>query len=131
MLAREPIRFLLVGATNTALGYILYSLFYVAFGHYIGYLGALYASYIIAIFVAFYLYRRFVFRSTGSKPAEFFKFASVYLVSLAINTVALPLLVEVVGIPPIPAQALSVIVTTLCSYLGHKFFSFRPVRGKQ
>ena len=33
--------------------------------------------------------------------------------------------VELLGLPPWLAQAIIVVVTTLVSYFGHKYFSFR------
>jgi putative flippase GtrA len=125
LLATEAVRFLLVGATNTVVGYLLYSLLWVTVGHVIGYLGSLYGSYAVAIVLAFFLYRKFVFRVKGHAWLDFVRFQGVYIVSLVINTLALPLLVEVVKLSPLVAQAVIVIVTTLTSYVGHKFFSFR------
>ena len=127
LLAEERVRFLIVGGVNTLLGYGLFVAFEVTLGRYIGYLGSLYASYAIAIVVAFVLHRRFTFRvsGTGSVMVDFLRFVSVHVVALLINTAALPLLVEVFGLPPIVAQAIVVVVTTLVSYFGHKFFSFR------
>ena len=49
---------------------------------------------------------------------------SVYLTALAINVVALPVLVEL-GMDRIPAQAIIMAATTLLSYFGHRHFSFR------
>ena len=62
---------------------------------------------------------------TGSIVVDFLRFASVYVVSLGINTIGLPLLVELGRLPPIGAQAVMVIVATLISYIGHKYLSFR------
>ena len=127
LLKDERIRFLLVGTINTVLGYALYIAFEMTLGVWIGYLGSLYASYAIAVFVAFRLHRRFTFGITGSGRAlvDFFRFASVYVVSLIVNTAALPILVVLAGVPPIPAQGIVVVFTTLLSYFGHKWFSFR------
>lgn len=120
-------RFLLIGAANTALGYGLFVAFELTVGHRIGYLGSLYVSYAIAIVVAFVLHRRFTFRVAGSGNVlvDFLRFVSVHLVALLVNTAALPLLVEFAGLSPMLAQAIVVLATTVISYLGHKFFSFR------
>jgi len=123
----ERVRFLVVGGTNTVVGYGLFLLFDFVFGDVIGYIGSLYLSYVLAVVIAFVLHRRFTFRIVGSHNliVDFARFASVYIVSLAINTVALPLLVEFAGLTPAVAQAIVVVVTTLISYVGHKWFSFR------
>ena len=108
-------------------GYGLFILFNSVFGDVIGYIGSLYLSYLLAVLIAFVLHRRFTFRIVGSHNlfVDFARFASVYIVSLAINTVALPLMVELAGLSPAVAQAIVVVVTTLISYVGHKWFSFR------
>lgn len=129
----ERIRFLAVGATNTLVGYGLFVLFaQVLFAHiYLGYLLALIVSYCISITLAFYLYRRLVFVVTGHVIRDFIRFVSVYLVSIGVNAALLPLLVEVVGIHPLIAQALILVITTLVSFFGHKLFSFRrPAPGE-
>jgi putative flippase GtrA len=127
LLADERVRFVLVGGVNTLLGYGLFAAFWLSAGDGIGYLGSLYASYAVAIVAAFALHRRFTFRvhGTGSVIVDFLRFASVHVVSLVINTAALPLLVEAGGLYPLLAQAIVVVVTTLVSYFGHKLFSFR------
>jgi len=127
LLADERVRFLIVGGINTVVGYALFVAFELTLGDYIGYLGSLYASYVLATGLAFVLHRRFTFRvnGTGNVLLDFLRFASVYVVSLAINTVALPILIELAGMNSLAAQAIIVVVTTLVSYFGHKLFSFR------
>ena len=126
LLADERVRFVIVGGINTVLGYGLFALFWLTLGDRIGYLGSLYASYAVAIVAAFLLHRRFTFRvnGTGSILVDFLRFGGVHVVSLVINTVALPVLVEAAGLYPLAAQAVVVVVTTLVSYFGHKLFSF-------
>lgn len=127
LLGDERIRFLFIGAFNTAFGYTLFVAAELLFGHHIGYLASLFISYPIAVVVAFGLHRHFTFRVSGSGNVllDFGRFVGVYAVALAANALALPALVEVAGLPPIVAQALVVVMTTLISYVGHKWFSFR------
>lgn len=127
----ERVRFLIVGGFNTFFGYALFIGFELTLGHliggWIGDLVSLYAAYAVATVVAFVLHRHFTYRvtGTGNVVVDYLRFVSVYLVAIAINTVALPLLTEFAGIPAILAQGLIVVVTTLVSYFGHKWFSFR------
>jgi putative flippase GtrA len=124
----ERFRFLLVGGVNTAFGYAVFAALFLLAGRAIGYLGSLYLSYVAAIGLAFVLHRRFTFRAnnTGGRVlVDFLRFSSVYVVALAINSVGLPLLVEVGHLPALAAQAIMVGVTTVISYVGHKYFSFR------
>lgn len=127
LLAEEKVRFVLVGGTNTVVGYGLFVVFELTIGRSLGYLVSLYLSYLIAVALAFVLHRRFTFRvsGTGNALLDFVRFAGVYVVTLLINTAALPLLVELVGLVPVVAQAIVVVVTTVVSYFGHRFFSFR------
>lgn len=125
LLGDERVRFVLVGGFNTVLGYGLFVLFQLTIGHTIGYLGSLYASYVLAVISAFVLHRKFTFRVQGNLVIDFLRFSSVYVVALLINTLALPLLVELGHLAPIVAQACIVVLTTLISYVGHKWFSFR------
>jgi len=127
-LARDQrTRFLAVGATNTLVGYLVFSAFtvWVFADVHLGYLLSLALSYAVGITLAFVLYRRFVFPVHGHVVRDFARFVSVYLVAIGINAAALPLLVEVALVPPLLAQLLILAVTTLLSFFGHKKFSFR------
>jgi putative flippase GtrA len=127
LLGDERFRFLIVGGINTAVGYGLFAAFQLSVGGTIGYLGSLYASYAIAIVLAFVLHRRFTFRiaNTDDVFIDFLRFSSVYVVSLAINTVALPVAVRYAKLNPLAAQAIIVIAVTVLTYFAHKLFSFR------
>jgi putative flippase GtrA len=127
LMGDQRIRFLAVGATNTVVGYLLFLAFNALVFERVpfGYLASLVLSYAIAIVLAFFLYRRFVFVVRGNLLVDLLRFVSVYLVGIGINLVALPLLVELVHLPPFLAQAVILVVTTVVSYLGHRYFSFR------
>lgn len=137
LLSDERVRFVIVGGFNTAFGYALFVAIELTIGKHAGYLVSLYGSYAIATIVAFALHRHFTYRvtGTGNIVIDFLRFQSVYVVSLIINTIALPVLVELVHLPALVAQAMIVVVTTLVSYFGHKLFSFRraaaPVAEEQ
>lgn len=130
-LARDQrVRFLVVGGINTLIGYGVFSVLqlWVFADIPFGYLASLVLSYAVAICIAFVLYRRFVFPVKGRIVSDFVKFVGVYLVSIGINAVLLPLLAELVGLHPLVAQAISLVLTTLISYFGHKYISFRRRR---
>ncbi len=86
-------------------------------------------SYAVAVLVAFALYRRLVFRVRGHVLRDLARFVSVYAVSITLNAVSLPVLVAL-GVPRLIAQALIVVVITLISYVGHRWFSFRRPPGE-
>ena len=122
---RREVAFLLVGGTNMLVGLGAFQLFNFLWGAQIHYLGALVAAYAVGIALGFYLYRRFVFRVKGHVLRDLLRFTSVQCISLAINSVALPLIVEVAHVPVPPAQVLALVVVVLISYFGHLLFSFR------
>lgn len=119
------IAFLIVGATNTAVGFGWFVLFDLTIGRFWGYMATLLFAHVAAVLCAFILYRKFVFRVRGHMWADLGRFELVYLTALGVNAVLLPILVELAHFEPIVAQALIVFVTTLISYFGHSRFSFR------
>lgn len=124
----QRVAFLLVGGINTAVGFGWFVLFELTVGRLLGdfgYLATLLCAHVASVLCAFVLYRRFVFRVRGHVLRDLARFEVVYLVSLGINFVTLPLLVELAGFTPIAAQAVIVFVTTLVSWFGHRGFSFR------
>ncbi len=80
----------------------------------------------LSVLCAFVLYRRFVFRVRGHVWRDLARFEAVYLVSIGINAIVLPILVGI-GWERLVAQASILLVTTLISYFGHRHFSFRRV----
>ncbi len=118
------VAFLIVGGINTVVGFGWFVLFEVTIGRLWGYMAALVFAHVAAVLCAFVLHRRFVFRVTGHVWRDLVRFEMVNLASLGINLVLLPILVEFTPLPPIAAQALIVFVTTIVSYVGHRYFSF-------
>lgn len=127
LLGDQRVRFLLVGGTNTVVGYLVYSALtlWVFHGLRFGYLISLAISYGAAIVLAFVLYRRFVFTVTGNVVQDFLRFVTVYLLAIGVNAVLLPLFVEVLHVHPLLAQLIVLVITTLMSFFGHRTFSFR------
>lgn len=125
LVKNDKIAFVIVGAANTAIGFMWFILFELTVGQVAGYMVSLVLAHVAAVLCAFVLYRTLVFRVTGHVLRDLLRFELVYLSALAVNAVLLPISVEVVGIPPIPSQLLIVFVTAVMSYVGHKYFSFR------
>lgn len=126
----QRVAFLIVGGINTAVGFGWFALFEATVGQLWGYLASLAFAHVFSVLCAFILYRRFVFRVTGHVLRDLGRFELIYLVSITINFILLPLLVEFAHFVPIVAQALIVFVTTLISYFGHRGFSFRRAEAK-
>ncbi len=128
LIRNEKIAFILVGMTNTAVGFLFFAFFQVTVGNWLGdygYLVTLACAHIASVLCAFVLYRKFVFRVTGHVWRDLGRFELVYLAALGVNYALLPILVEFAHLQPIVAQALIVFVTAMISFFGHKGFSFR------
>jgi putative flippase GtrA len=125
----QRVAFLVVGGINTLVGYLFFAGFLLTVGQWWGkpwgYLAALACAYVVAVLFAFVLYRFVVFRVRGHVLADLWRFAAVYVSSLAVNFVLLPVLVELAHLRVLLAQALIVFVTSVMSWMGHKHYSFR------
>ena len=132
LVADQRVAFLAVGLVNTAIGFGLFIVFDRTIGvaldssagPVVGTLVVLLSSHVIAVLCAFVLHRRFVFRVRGHVLRDLARFESVYLVALGINAVTLPVLVQL-GVDRIIAQGAILATTTVLSYVGHRYFSFR------
>ena len=121
----QRIAFLMVGAANTVIGTGWFIAFETLLGDRFGYITSLLLAHVAAVLCAFVLYRKLVFRVKGHVWLDLARFEVVNLTSLGINLIALPFVVEVIGLEPIPAQLLVTLVTMFVSFFGHKGFSFR------
>ena len=131
LMGSEQARYLLVGAWNTLVGYLLFAGLVTWLADDVHYVLLLLVAHVLSVFQAFVLYRRFVFRVTGRFWGDLLRFWSVYAAALAVNVVALPLLVDVAGAPVLPAQAGFVVATIVTTYLVNRRFSFaRPFPGQ-
>lgn len=125
MLANQQFAFLVVGGVNVVIGVSAFALLHIWLGSRIGYMGTLVLAYAVAILCAFTLHRKFVFQVRGQVWQDLGRFTLVQMVSFGLNAAVLPFLVEVVGMPVLPAQLVSVAVVAVFSYFGHLLFSFR------
>jgi putative flippase GtrA len=120
----QRVAFLIVGGINTVVGFLCFAGFLLLVGKQ-RYLVALLCAHVVAVLIAFVLYRFAVFKVRGHVLADLWRFETVYLSALAVNFVVLPMLVEIAHLPVLLAQALIVLVTSVMSWVGHKHYSFR------
>lgn len=126
----QQVRYLLVAGT-TSLGYLGLVAAGLALGWH--YMIAIAVAQAITIACAFPAYRTLVFASRGPWRTDFARFLSVWSSGMVAGFVATPLLVEVLGMPPLLAQVVAIVVVAVGSYLGHRYFSFRhrdPAPGR-
>ncbi|MCX7175585.1 MAG: GtrA family protein [Proteobacteria bacterium] len=121
----RKLRFLVVGASNTAFGYLVFLLIYGILGDSLHYLFVAAISHFLAVTVSFITQRRWVFVSSAPWLAQYWRFNLANLATLSLNLVLLWLLVEAGGLNVLISQMIGTIVSVCASYLLHKHFSFR------
>ena len=121
---REQLLYLVVGAWNTVFGYGVWALMQYLLGDTLNYLVIIVLSWPIAVLNAYLGYRYIVFRSRGSVLKELPRFSLVYVATLLANLALLPIALRVLPFSIYVDQALFLGVVVVCSYLGHKYYSF-------
>lgn len=112
----EFARFLLAGATNTLLSYLLY-LFLLKF---LVYLLAYSIAYCIGIAISYFLNVYFVFKQRVSLTS-FIKFPAVYIIQYCLGAGILWLLVDGAGIAPAIAMIGVIAATIPVTFLASRF----------
>lgn len=124
--ARRELRFLVIGGLNTVLGLGLFALFHALLGDQVPYLVLLAPTYGVGIPIAFSLQRTFVFDAAGGDwRVDLARYTLVQLSSIGLNAVLLLLTVEVLDLPVLLAQTVTIAVIVVVTYFGHLSFSFR------
>ncbi len=120
----QSIRYIITGCWNTLFGILVYALLIKVLGenHYL--LLAI-VSNIISITNAYICYKLFVFKTKGNILKEYLKCYVVYGLSMLLGMLLLYLFVDVAGLKPIPANIISVLLLTIVSFIGHKYYSFK------
>jgi putative flippase GtrA len=125
---REQLLYLAVGAWNTVFGYAVWATLQALLGSQLHYLVILLVAWPIAVINAYIGYRLVVFRSSGSILRELPRFSLVYLATLAVNLVVLPIALAFLPFNIYVIQALFTFAVVVSSYLGHKHYSFQVER---
>ncbi len=112
----EFVRFLLVGAVNTATSYLLYLLLLVL----LPYLFAYSLAYCIGIVISYFLNVRFVFRQRANLRG-FFAFPLVYVIQYGLGVLILWLLVGQAGLSPAWAMMGVIVATIPVTFLTSRF----------
>lgn len=118
----QGIRFLFVGGLNTIVGYGIYALLLYLN---VNYLLANTISTIIGVAHSYLWNKYFTFKSKEKALKEITKFVSVYIVSYLLGMITLYLFKEKLNISPYIAGLINLVITTLISYFGHKYISFK------
>lgn len=121
---REQVLYLLVGGWNTVFGYGIWAFMQYLLGDSFHYLVVVLLAWPIAVLNAYLAYRFIVFRSRRPVLKELPRFSVVYFATLVVNLALLPVALQVLPFNIYGVQALFTAVVVVCSYLGHKYYSF-------
>lgn len=123
-------RYLIVGITNTILGYLIGVLAYNFLYGFIDIVIIGIISSIISISISFATYKIYVFKTNGNWFREYLKAYVVYGVSAFVSIGLLWLFVEKMNMSIWIAQGLTVGFTVFISYLGHNLYTFKKNIGR-
>lgn len=116
------IKFMLIGALNTAVGYGVYVLL-VQLG--LSYVSSLVFSYITGIIHSYAWNRYWNFRSMSPLGIETVRFVSAYAASFCINLVILRTFIEGHSAQPFIAQAFAIVLTAPAAFLLMRYWVFQ------
>lgn len=125
LLDDRRMRYLLVGGFNTVVGYSVFALLYWALNPWVHYLVLAVMSHFLAVINSFLTQRQWVFRDRGPRWPAFVRFNLTTLSALAFGLVAMAVLVDLLGVHPLLAQALVILLSSVGLYLLHRRYTFR------
>jgi putative flippase GtrA len=84
------------------------------------------AAFVVAVLNNFWWNRHWTFRARGGRAGfQAARFFTVSVAAFLFAAAVLELLVSVVGIAEVPAQAISIVAATPLNFIGNKMWSFR------
>lgn len=119
----------MVGIFNTFLGYFISLILFEFFNKYINLVYILIIANFISISTSFINYKFFVFKSKALWINEYFKSYLIYGWNIIFGITFSWLLVEKMHIHFWESQLFLIIMSTIFSYFGHRFFTFRNFFG--
>jgi putative flippase GtrA len=122
--------YVLVGLLNTVLGYGLFALLYFLAGSLIGFIGVILLTHVLATSIGYFNLFRFTFSDSPSKFA-WLKYQAFYLIPLATNLIAVPLLVEIFQINTYLAQGIFTVFYGAFAYFYHLVVTFRTTKNRE
>lgn len=119
----QSVRFLIVGILNTLVGLGAYylTLTWLQF-HFVV---ALTVSHIIGVIHSYLWNNYWTFNGGNTNMTKVTKFSLVYLITYVVNLFILSMFIKTFGFTPLLGQVISIFITTILSFLGHKYWSFK------
>jgi putative flippase GtrA len=122
---RQQILYLIVGGWNTVFQYGVFSLCWYLLHTHLGPDTILLIAYVIGSVNGFLGFRYIVFAPASHPLIEYLKYQVVYAPLLALNIIALPLLLRHTNLSAYAIQALLACFVIVAAYIGNKYFTFR------
>ena len=119
------LRFVVVGAWNTLVSYIVFAVFYFLFGGGWGDVLVQGLSAIVGISHAYLMHRLITYRSSGIWWKEYLRFYVVYGLQVVLQAVFFFVFATWLGYNGYVIQLVTLLVFTIVSYWAHKKYSFK------
>ncbi len=120
------VRYLVVGAANTAFGLAIFPLLFLALQSYrFHYVGVFIVSQVASVTFAYITNKFAVFKTRGNYIREYGKFVTFYASYAVFNLLVLSLLVEATGASPVWVQPLCAVMVVILSYAWHSRITFK------
>ena len=132
----QTFRYATCGLLNTFLGFAVYFISYnyilaeknldLGFYAFKPHVASLLFSFLFSFPFGFFLMKYVVFSDSNMKGRiQLFRYFTIYLFNLLLNTILLKIFVEVFHIHAIPAQVITTVIIIVFSYLAQRHFTFR------
>lgn len=142
----EKLRYLIVGVWNTIFGYGLFVFLLAVLGPVLQplsasssrpialaganyYIVVQWLGWVVAVPQSTLTMKYFAFRQRGRTMPQILRAYGIYLPAQGLSTVILWFAVEVLHLIPQVGALVAIVVTTVFSYFGHKYFTFRVPVG--
>ena len=120
----DKIRFLIIGAINAAISYVIFAIAVLLIGDkYYQICAAL--QWVISSFFSFTNQKLFVFCTKGNWIKEYLKCCTTWLVSYLLNVLILEVVVQYLHLNVYIAQFLSIFTVSVVTYVMFKYFAFK------
>jgi putative flippase GtrA len=120
----QLMKFCAVGASGYAVNLCVFALFVGPLDTH--HLVAATAAFAVAVLNNFWWNRHWTFRARGGRAGfQAARFFTVSVAAFLFAAVVLEVLVSVVGVDELPAQAIAIIAATPLNFIGNKMWSFR------
>lgn len=118
-------KFILVGMTNTMLGFAIFTTIWLLSEEKLNPLLVLTISYTLVFSLSYLLQRSFVFRSNGVVSREVPKYVFITATSVLLNGALLALFTGEFGIGVLLSQAIALVISSSYSFIGHLYWTFK------